>query len=77
MILISGPTIAKRYAASRKWAFQHLARGTFGPTITLNGIIYARLQDVEAYSGEPFSEPQLAAAVAGYTDRMITLDGEF
>jgi hypothetical protein len=76
MILISGPIIARRHAASRKWAFQHLARGTFGRTVTLNGIHYASLEAVENYTGLPFSEPQLAAATAGYADRVVVLDGE-
>jgi hypothetical protein len=76
MIFISGPAIARRYALTRKWAHEHLHRGTFGRTITLNGIIYARLEAVEAYSGEPFSQPQLRAAVADFPDRMIILDGE-
>jgi len=64
MILVSGSTIARLYGGrTRKWAHEHLRRGSFGPiTVAPDGVLFAALSGVEAYAGRSFTAAQLAAA---------------
>jgi hypothetical protein len=49
MVLISGPVIAKLALRTRKWAHEHMRRGTFGPlTVDSYGVLYADLIAVSA-----------------------------
>jgi hypothetical protein len=73
MILISGPVIAKLCLHTRKWAHEHLRRGSFGPVTEHNGVLYAPLPNVERHAGETFSETRLALAVDGKPDRVLTI----
>jgi hypothetical protein len=74
MILISGPAIACLCLHTRKWAHEHLQRGSFGPvTRGPNGVLYAELRWVEAHAGITFGEAQIAHAINGYPDRRIVL----
>ena len=71
--LISGPAIAALHHRTRKWANDHLNRGTFGKIVTCRHVVYATLEAVERAAGETFSVEQLAMAAAGNPDRIINL----
>ena len=63
--LVSGPTIGRLCQRTRKWAHEHLHRGSFGPiTRGEGGVFYADLGAVEAFVGSRFSEEQVAVAAA-------------
>ena len=63
--LISGPTIGKLCGRTRKWAHEHLHRGSFGPiTRGRGGVLYAEVDAVEDFVGARFTDEQLAAATA-------------
>ena len=52
MVLISGPVIAKLALRTRKWAHEHMRRGTFGPlTVDSSGVLFAELSSVERRLG--------------------------
>ena len=75
--LISGPPIGKLCKRTRKWAHDRLRRGSFGPiTRGPAGVLYAELSAVEEFVGAPFTPEQIAAAVAGQSDRLITIPTE-
>jgi hypothetical protein len=77
MILISGPPIGKLCLRTRKWAYEALRRGSFGPvTEGPGGILYAELGAVERYCGQRFSAAQLDAAADGKPDRILTFSPE-
>jgi hypothetical protein len=76
MILISGPGIAACSLRTRKWAHEHLRRGTFGRVTSLNGVLYAELPNVERALGKTITEAQLAQAAKGAPDRILTLATE-
>jgi hypothetical protein len=62
MILISGPSIARLALHTRKWAHEHLRRGTFGPiTIGSDGVLYAEVTNVEHALKQPITAERLAA----------------
>jgi hypothetical protein len=74
--LISGPTIGKLCGRTRKWAHEHLHRGSFGPIIEgQGGVLYADLIAVEDFVGSRFTKEQLAAAAArdGKPARLFTI----
>ena len=73
MILISGPVIAKLALRTRKWAHEHMRRGTFGPlTVDSCGVLFADLAAVESRLGGPITPAQLdRAAWAGIPARII------
>jgi hypothetical protein len=73
MVLISGPAIAKLCLRTRKWAHEHLRRGSFGLVIEHDGTIFAELPAVELHSGMHFTAEQIEAAVGGYSTRKLTL----
>jgi hypothetical protein len=62
---ISGPTIGKLCRRTRKWAHEHLHRGSFGPiTRGAGGVLYTELTGVEDFVQSRFTADQLAAATA-------------
>ena len=70
---ISGPAIAALHHRTRKWANDHLNRGTFGKILTCRHVVYAELTAVELAAGETFSVEQLAKAADGKPNRIIIL----
>ena len=74
MVLISGPVIAKLALRTRKWAHEHMRRGTFGPlTVDSFGVLYADLATVERRLGGPITPAQLERAAGGISARIITI----
>jgi hypothetical protein len=75
MVLISGPVIAKLALRARKWAHEHMRRGSFGPlTVDSSGVLYADLAAVERrLGGPPITRAQLEGAVGGISARIITI----
>ena len=72
MTLISGPVIAKLALRTRKWAHEHMRRGTFGPlTVDSCGVLYADLAAVERRLGGPITRAQLDRAAGGIPARII------
>jgi len=63
MVLISGLAIARLCLHTRKWAHEHMRRGSFGPVTEHNGMVFAQLPAVERHVGEHFNATQLARAV--------------
>jgi hypothetical protein len=74
MTLISGPVIAKLALCTRKWAHEHLRRGTFGPVIEHSGVLYAEVSNVERALGETLPQAQLVQAAGGKPDRILTIE---
>ncbi len=74
MVLISGPVIAKLALRTRKWAHEHMRRGTFGPlTVDSCGVLFAELSSVESRLGGPITRAQLDRAAGGISARIITI----
>ena len=74
MVLISGPVIAKLALRTRKWAHEHMRRGTFGPlTVDSSGVLFADLAAVERRLGGPITRAQLERAAGGIAARIITI----
>ena len=74
MVLISGPVIAKLALRTRKWAHEHMRRGSFGPlTVDSSGVLYADLAAVERRLGGPITRAQLEGAAGGISARIITI----
>ena len=73
MTLISGPVIAKLALRTRKWAHEHMRRGTFGPlTVDSCGVLFADCAAVERRLGGPITQAQLdRAAWADIPARII------
>jgi hypothetical protein len=62
MILVSGPVIAKLCLRTRKWAHEHLRRGSFGRVLEHNGVLFAELREIEQHVGTTFDQAQIVAA---------------
>ena len=74
MVLISGPVIAKLALRTRKWAHEHMRRGTFGPlTVDSCGVLFAELSSVESRLGGPITPAQLDRAAGGISARIINV----
>jgi hypothetical protein len=73
MLLLSGPVIARLALHTRKWAHAHLRRGSFGPLIERDGMLYAGLAGVEQHIGKSFTPDQLMRAAAGKLDRVLNI----
>jgi hypothetical protein len=74
MILISGPMIGRLCGHTRKWAHEHLHRGSFGPvTLGPGGVLYAPLANVETFTCLTFTPDQIARAAEGRAKRLITI----
>jgi hypothetical protein len=74
MVLISGPVIAKLALRTRKWAHEHMRRGSFGPlTVDGCGVLFADLGAVERRLGGPITQTQLERAAGGNPARVITI----
>ena len=75
--MISGPAVAKLCARTRKWANQHMHRGSFGKiTEGRNDVLYVDLTAVERYAGQKFTAAQLVDAREGFADRVINITEE-
>ena len=74
MVLISGPVIAKLALRTRKWAHEHMRRGSFGPlTVDSCDVLFADLAAVERRLGGPITRAQLDRAAGGISARIITI----
>ena len=74
MTLISGPVIAKLALRTRKWAHEHMRRGSFGPvTVDSGGVLFADRAVVERRLGGPITPAQLERAAGGIPARIITV----
>ena len=79
MILVSGPTIARLNLHTRKWAHEHMQRGSFGPVTRVpvagyaEGVLYAELAAVERFCGRQFDQTEIDQAVDGKPDRILTI----
>ena len=74
MVLISGPVIAKLALRTRKWAHEHMRRGSFGSlTVDSCGVLFADLGAVERRLGGPITQAQLDRAAGGISARIITI----
>jgi hypothetical protein len=72
MVLISGPVIAKLALRTRKWAHEHMRRGSFGPlTVDSFGVLFADLATVERRLGGPITQAQLERAAGGNPARIV------
>ena len=72
MTLISGPVIAKLALRTRKWAHEHMRRGSFGPlTVDACGVLFADLAAVERRLGGPITPARLDRAAGGNPARII------
>ncbi|MDI1343335.1 MAG: hypothetical protein PSV22_04425 [Pseudolabrys sp.] len=71
MVLISGPAIARLNLRTRKWAFQAIRRGDFGPVSTHRGVLFVTLDAVQSRIGMTFSDAQIESAAEGIADRII------
>jgi hypothetical protein len=72
--LVSGSLIARLCLHTRKWAHEHLRRGSFGPVIERNGVLFAELAGVEQHLGLSFDQAQIVAA--GRPDQYVILNEE-
>jgi hypothetical protein len=59
IVFVSGPVIARLALRTRKWAHEHLRRGSFGPVFEQNGVLFAGLDRVEKRCGRQFSYAQI------------------
>jgi hypothetical protein len=75
-IYLSGPAIARLTLGSRMSANRHLRAGKFGPLVRRGPVAYAPLAAVEHQVGRQFTPEQIAMAVDGRPDRLITIDVE-
>lgn len=78
MILISSPAIARLNLHTRKWAHEHMRRGSFGAIIRVpvagyaGGVLYATLAGVERFCGRQFDQTEIDRAADGKPNRILT-----
>jgi len=75
-IYLSAPAIARLSACSRIAAHVQMRRGRFGPLVQRGRVPYAPLAAVEHRVGRHFTPEQIALAIDGRPDRLITIDVE-
>ena len=75
-IYLSAPAIARLSACSRIAAHLQMRNGRFGPLLQRGRVPYADLGEVERHAGRQFTPEQIAMAVDGRPDRLITIDVE-
>jgi hypothetical protein len=75
-IYLSAPAIARLSACSRIAAHVSMRNGRYGPLLQRGRVPYAALEAVEHNTGREFSPEQIALAVDGRPDRLITIDVE-
>jgi hypothetical protein len=73
---LSGPAIARLRVCSRMVANEDMRAGRYGPLLRWGQIGYAALDAVERHIGHRISAEQLAAAVDGHPDRVLTIIAE-
>jgi hypothetical protein len=75
-IYLSAPAIARLSACSRIAAHLQMRNGRYGPLVQRGRVPYAALDAFERHTGRQFSPEQIAMAVDGRADRLITIDVE-
>ena len=75
-IYLSGPAIARLTLGSRMSANRHLRAGKFGPLVRRGPVAYAPLAAIEGQVGRQFTPEQIAKAIGGHPDRLITITSE-
>jgi hypothetical protein len=73
MTYLAGSALARLLACSRMTANEHMRAGHFGPPLQHGRIRYAALAGVEQHAGRQFSPEQIAVAVDGRPDRILTI----
>jgi hypothetical protein len=76
MIYVSAPAIARLNACSRIAAHLQMRRGRYGPLVQRGRVPYAALAAVARNVGQEFSAEQIAMAIDGRPDRLISIDVE-
>jgi hypothetical protein len=72
-IYLSGPAITRLTLGSRMSANRHLRAGKFGPLVRRGPVAYAPLAAIEGQVGRQFTTEQIAMAIDGRPDRMLTV----
>ena len=75
-IYLSAPAIARLSACSRIAAHVAMRHGRYGQLVQRGRVPYADLAEVERNTGRQFTPEQIAMAVDGRPDRLITIDVE-
>jgi hypothetical protein len=75
-IYVSAPAIARLSACSRIAAHVSMRAGRYGPLVQRGRVPYAAIEAVSRTVGREFSPEQIALAVAGQPDRLITIPTE-
>jgi hypothetical protein len=75
-IYLSAPAIARLSACTRIAAHLQMRRGRFGPLVQRGRVPYAALEAVSRTVGREFSPEQIALAVDGQPERMLTVTPE-
>jgi hypothetical protein len=75
-IYLSAPAIARLSACSRIAAHLQMRHGRFGPLVQRGRVPYAALEACERHTGRRFTTEQIAMAIDGRPDRLITIDVE-
>jgi hypothetical protein len=71
--LASGPLIARLVGRNRMTINAAMRAGRYGAPIRLGGVLYVDLAAVADFHGTNIDDAQLAAAVAGKPDRLLTM----
>ena len=74
--LISGPAISHLTLTHRMTVNDRLRRGYYGPTHRRGQIVYAAVDAVARAEGVDFTDDQIARAVAGQRNRILTISPE-
>ena len=75
-IYLSAPAIARLSACSRIAAHVAMRNGRYGQLCSVAGFPMPRSPSVERNTGRQFTPEQIALAVDGRPDRLITIDVE-
>lgn len=72
-MLVSNAIIRKLLMCTRKSVHEHMRRGSFGPVIEHDGMLFAQLAGVERHVGQRFTPSQIEAAIDGKPGRFLTI----
>ena len=75
-IYLSAPAIARLSACSRIAAHLQMRNGRYGPLLQRGRVPYADLAEVERNTGRQFTPEQIAIAIDGKPDRLLTITSE-